>query len=119
MARVLNALAELPYGVATELDPQKIFDKPITIVGDDPRVDVLTVAWNVSYERAARSKRVRRIAGVRVPYLGLRDLLRSKRTGRAADLADIETLGGARSSRGSVRGRRVSRAARSRTSKSR
>ena len=92
--RVLKALAELPYGVAGELDPLKVAGKPITIVGDDPRVDILTVAWDVTFERANRNKIVRRIAGVRVPYLGLRDLLRSKRTGRASDLADIEALGG-------------------------
>ena len=94
--RVLRALAKLPYGVARELDPEEVFDKPITIVGDDPRVDILTVAWTVTFERADRSKVVRRIGGVRVPYLGLRDLLRSKRTGRASDLADIQALGGGR-----------------------
>ena len=74
--RVLKALAELPFAVARGLDPEEVFDKPITIVGDDPRVDILTVAWTVTFERADRSKGVRRIAGVRVPYLGLRDLLR-------------------------------------------
>jgi len=97
--RVLKALGELPYGVAKELDPDEVFDKPITIVGDDPRVDILTVAWDVTFDRADRSKLVRRIAGVRVPFLGLRDLLRSKRTGRAADLADIQALRGARSTK--------------------
>jgi len=97
--RVLKALAELPYGVARELDPDEIFDKPITIVGDDPRVDILTVAWSVTFDRAERFKIVRRIAGVRVPYLGLRDLVRSKQTGRAGDLADIEALRGGRSPR--------------------
>jgi hypothetical protein len=45
MARVLAALPELPYGVARELDASAIVRKPITIVGDDPRVDILTVAW--------------------------------------------------------------------------
>lgn len=97
--RVLKALTELPYGVASELDPDEVFSKPITIVGDDPRVDILTVAWDVTFERASRGKVVRRIAGVRVPYLGLRDLLRSKRTGRASDLADIEALSGRRPAR--------------------
>ncbi|MEK7329810.1 MAG: hypothetical protein AAB113_03315 [Candidatus Eisenbacteria bacterium] len=108
-ARVLKALAELPYGVASELDPQEVFDKPITIVGDDPRVDILTVAWNVTYDRADRSKVVRRIAGVRVPYLGLQDLLRSKRTGRPGDLADIEALGGGRPAKKKVKRRGGSR----------
>jgi len=90
--RLLKALAELPFAVSQELNADEVFDKPVTIVGDDPRGDVLTVAWNVTFDRANRSKVVRRIAGVRVPYLGLRDLLRSKRTGRAQDLADIEAL---------------------------
>lgn len=90
--RLLAALSELPYGIASELDADEISRKPITIVGDDPRVDILTIAWNVTFERANPGKVVRRIAGVRVPYLALRDLLRSKRTGRAADLADIEAL---------------------------
>src|SRR5262245_52635301 len=53
-ARVLRALAELPYGVAGELDPDEVVSKPITIVGDDPRVDILTVAWTVTYARADR-----------------------------------------------------------------
>jgi hypothetical protein len=96
--RVLKALAELPYGVARELDPEEVFDKPITIVGDDPRVDILTVAWDVTFDRANRSRVVRRIAGVRVPYLGLQDLMRSKRTGRPGDLADIQALRGIRRS---------------------
>jgi hypothetical protein len=94
--RILRALAELPYGVAGELDAEEISDKPITIVGDDPRVDILTVAWKVTFDHADRSKLVRRIAGVRVPYMGLEDLIRSKRTGRASDLADIEALIGNR-----------------------
>jgi len=94
--RLLEALAELPYGIARELDPDEVFARPITIVGDDPRVDILTVAWDVTFGRAQRGKVVRRIAGVRIPYLGLRDLLRSKRTGRARDLADIEALKGTR-----------------------
>ena len=91
-ARLLKALGELPFGVAKELDAEEIFEKPVTIVGDDPRVDILTVAWKLTFDRADRSKVVRRIAGVRVPYLGLRDLLVSKRTGRLSDLADIEAL---------------------------
>jgi aminoglycoside-2''-adenylyltransferase len=97
--RLLRALSELPYGIARELDVEEIVGKPITIVGDDPRVDILTAAWDVTFERANRSKVVRRIAGIRVPYLGLDDLRRSKRTGRARDRADLEALRGMRRAR--------------------
>lgn len=92
MARLLRALSALPWGIARELDPQKIASKPITIIGDDPRVDVLTVAWTVTFERAWPNRKVRRIEGVRVPYLALGDLRASKRTGRPSDDADLDAL---------------------------
>ena len=93
MARLLEALAELPYRIAAELDAHEIARKPITIIGDDPRVDVLTVAWRVTFEKAYPRRIVRRIGGVRVPYLSLQDLVQSKQTGRAQDVADLERLG--------------------------
>jgi len=92
MARVLAALSELPYGIARELDAEEIARNPITIVGDDPRVDVLTVAWTVTFDRAWKKRLVRRILGTRVPYLGRDDLIASKQTGRARDQADLEQL---------------------------
>ena len=97
--RLLGALTELPFGVAGELDPETVATRPITIVGDDPRVDILTVAWSVTFEKAWPRRIVRRIQGVRVPYLSLDDLIASKRTGRAADLADLEVLAHLRSRR--------------------
>ncbi len=39
MVRVLGALSELPHGIARELDAAEVAGNPITIVGDDPRVD--------------------------------------------------------------------------------
>lgn len=95
--RLLEALAELPYGIARDLDVDEVLGKPVTIVGDDPRVDILTTAWSVTFDRATRSKVSRTIGGVRVHYLGLDDLIRSKRTGRPGDAADIEVLKGMRS----------------------
>ena len=94
MARLVAALGELPYGIAKELDPAEMVKKPFTIIGDDPRVDVLTVAASVTFAAAYPRRIVRRIQNVRVPYLSLADLVRSKRTGRAQDVADIERLGG-------------------------
>lgn len=54
MARVVTALSQLPFGVARELDANDLLRKPITIIGDDPRVDVLTVAWTITFARAGR-----------------------------------------------------------------
>jgi hypothetical protein len=92
MERLVHALSELPYRVARELDPDVLVDKLITIVGDDPRVDVLTIAWTVTFEQAYPNRIIRRIQGTRVPYLALADLVASKQTGRPSDLADIEVL---------------------------
>jgi hypothetical protein len=92
-ARLLDALGNLPYGIAKEIDPQTVASRPITIVGDDPRVDLLTAAASVTFEQAYPRRLVRRIAGVRVPYLGREDFIRSKQTGRAQDAADLEALG--------------------------
>jgi len=92
MARLLRALGELPYGLARELDADELAGNPVTIVGDDPRVDVLTVAWTVTFDAAYPRRIVRRVEGIRLPYLALTDLIASKQTGRATDLADIEIL---------------------------
>jgi hypothetical protein len=99
MARLLGALSGLPWGIAAELDPADVATKPVTIIGDDPRVDVLTVAWTVTFDKAWPNRVVRRIAGVRVPFLSMADLKKSKQTGRAADLADLEVLEGLRTAR--------------------
>ena len=64
----------------------------MTIVGDDPRVDVLTVAWTVRFEDAWPNRVVRTIEGVRVPFLSIADLRRSKQTGRPSDVADLDAL---------------------------
>lgn len=90
--RILSALGELPLGIGRELDASQVIARPFTIIGDMPRVDLLTVACTVTFNQAWPNRVVRRIDGVRVPYLALADLIRSKRTGRASDLADIEVL---------------------------
>ena len=90
--RILSALGELPLGIGRELDASQVATRPFTIIGDMPRVDLLTIACAVTFDQAWPNRVVRRIHGVRVPYLGLADLIRSKRTGRASDRADIEVL---------------------------
>lgn len=99
MRRLVRALSALPYRMAKELDPEEIARKLLVVIGDDPRVDVMTVAWDVPYEQAEKTKEVRRIRGVRVPYLSLNDLIRSKQTGRPQDLADVAILKGTARSR--------------------
>jgi hypothetical protein len=90
--RLLQALSNLLWGIAKEIKPEEILSKPITVIGDQPKVDVHTVAWNVKYREAVRTKKVRTIEGVRIPFASIDYLIRMKNTGRLQDKADIEKL---------------------------
>ena len=91
-ARALKALEGLRFGISRELDPAVVAANPITIVGDDPRVDLLTLAWSVRYPDAAPRAQWVEIDGVRVPFADLDTLIRTKQTGRFQDKADLESL---------------------------
>jgi hypothetical protein len=90
--RVLRSLETVGYGFAREWDPQEILQRPITVIGDDPAVDVFTVAWNVKYEDAVKRSSTVQVEAVTIPVIGLDDLIETKRTGRLQDAADIEVL---------------------------
>lgn len=91
-ARVLDALSKLGYDFAREWAPEEILRRPITVIGDDPQVDVFTLAWNVKYDAAAKRSSAVEVDGVTIPLIGLDDLIATKRTGRLQDAADIEVL---------------------------
>lgn len=91
-ARVLEALGEIGYGFAREWRASEIVARPVTIIGDDPQVDIFTVAWSVKYVDAAPRSSVVEVEGVPVPLISIDDLIATKRTGRPLDAADIEAL---------------------------
>ncbi len=98
--RILEALATIGWGFAREWRAEEILARPITVIGDDPQVDIFTVAWSVKYEGAlARSSTVT-VEGVDIPLIGIDDLIETKRTGRPLDTADIEALDEIRRLRG-------------------
>ncbi len=80
------------YGFAREWTAAEILKRPITVIGDDPRIDVFTVAWKIKYEQAAPNASAVDVDGIRIPLIGLDDLIETKRTGRLQDAADIEVL---------------------------
>ncbi len=92
MRQLLAALEALPMGLTRELNAKEENEKAITIIGDDPRVDVLKAAGDLAYGDAIRSKRTATIDGVEIPYVGLRELIRSKRTDRDQDQVDAREL---------------------------
>ena len=91
-ARALKALEGLTFGIARELNPADVVANPITIIGDDPRVDLLTLAWSVRYADAAPKAERVEIDGVDIPFADLDTLIRTKQTGRFQDKADLESL---------------------------
>jgi predicted nucleotidyltransferase len=90
--RVLNALGELGFGLAREWLAEDIIEKPVTVVGDLPRVDILTVAWTVHFPEAIEQATFIELEGVSIPAASIDHLIASKRTGRLQDAADIELL---------------------------
>lgn len=90
--RMLAALSRLGLGFAGELSPQEIVQRPVTMIGDLPSVDILTRAWNVRFADAKPRSVVMTLEGVEIPVASIEDLIGSKRTGRLQDAADIEVL---------------------------
>lgn len=91
-ARVLRALGQLGWGLAREWHAREVASHFVTIIGDDPRVDIFTVAWSVRYPEARAAARVFQLEGVQIPAASIEHLIASKRTGRLQDAADIEVL---------------------------
>lgn len=90
--KILRGLQELPLGIARELDAKQVANKPFTIIGDIPRVDLLTVAGKVKYPQALKNARTIRIQRVAIPLPDMETLLKTKNTGRLQDKADAERL---------------------------
>ena len=90
--RVLEGLEGVGYGFARKWSAEEVVRKPITIVGDDPRVDLFTVAWSVKYDEAIVRSTTVEAEGVTIPLVGLEDLIATKRTGRPQDTIDLKAL---------------------------
>lgn len=90
--KLLRALEGLAWGMSRELFAEDVIQKPFTIIGDMPRVDLLTAAGRLTFDRAYKNRIVRKIAGMNVCYANLDDLIESKKTGRDRDDLDIREL---------------------------
>jgi hypothetical protein len=91
-ARVLKALSSLGFGFASEHLAEDVASRPVTMIGDNPNVDILTRAWNVVWKDAHPRATTFTVEGVAIPAASIEDLIASKRTGRLQDAADIEVL---------------------------
>lgn len=91
--RILEALKDSQFwGMAGELDSEKIANKPFTIIGDQPRVDLLTVAGKIKFEEAIKTAHRAKIKNVIVVYADIDTLIKTKKTSRPSDAVDILQL---------------------------
>lgn len=90
--RVLRALASLGLGLASEHLAEDVASRAVTMIGDTPNVDILTRAWNLTFDEARPRATTFDVEGVPIPAAAIADLIESKRTGRLQDAADIEVL---------------------------
>ena len=90
--RVLDALAQLGFGIASEHSPRDIISRVVTMIGDIPNVDILTRAWNLKWTDAVGNATEFEVEGVPIPTASIEDLIASKQTGRLQDAADVEVL---------------------------
>lgn len=91
-ARVILGLSGLEDGAAKELTPNDLVENVVVKIADEVEVDVSTSAWKVTYADAVENANTIEIDGVRIPYLSLPDLIRSKETYRDQDKADVARL---------------------------
>ena len=103
-ARVLSALAQLGFCIASDHSARDVISRVVTMIGDIPNVDILTRAWNVCWSDASPRATWFEVEGVRIPAASIEDLIASKQTGRLQDAADVEVLEEMRRLRTDVRG---------------
>ena len=93
--RVIQALTL--FGAPLDQVSEADFARPGLVfqVGLPPRrIDILTELTGLSYSDAWADRATHRVADLDVGFLGRRSLIVNKRaTGRAQDLADLESLG--------------------------
>lgn len=90
--KLIDALSQLHDHAAAELTVDDLRDNTIVKVADEVEVDISKQAWQVSYADAHSRAETATIDGITIPYLGLKDLIRSKETYREKDKADLQFL---------------------------
>ena len=90
--RVLDGLEAMGFILVRDLDAADVARRPVTMIGDLYRVDLMTIAWAIRYPEASREAHTFTVDSVAVPTASIRHLIASKRTGRPQDAADIEVL---------------------------
>jgi len=92
-AKLLRVLKKLRFGTAHLTNPEKMMQSKVTIFDDYIRVDILSEAPGLDFEKCWKDRAVFNVDGVRINFVSLEDLIHLKRaTGRQQDLEDAESL---------------------------
>jgi predicted nucleotidyltransferase len=74
--KILDVLSKTQtWGMARDLVPEDIAQKPFTIIGDQPRVDLLTVAGKLVFEKIEGRLILVKVGGMLIPCVNLEDLI--------------------------------------------
>ncbi len=92
LERTVMALMEIFPDLPEKITTHDISDNIVLKIADDIEVDVSISAWSVSYDEALPGKENTVIDGVDIPYLGIKELIRSKSTSREIDIWDVRIL---------------------------
>ncbi len=90
--KLRKALKNLTWGIIEEISTEEILSKPFTIVGDQPRVDIITQAGKIDYDNIKNKVLTINVEGIKIPYIDIDTLIKMKNTGRLSDKEDIEKL---------------------------
>jgi hypothetical protein len=90
--KVREALAGLEDGAARELTVEDFKNYLVLTINDEVQVDVSRQAWKVNYFEALTNVESRTLEGVRIPFMGIKELIESKSTYRAQDQVDCAQL---------------------------
>jgi hypothetical protein len=93
-SRLMKALAK--FGAPLDKISESDFSSKGVVfqIGNSPRrIDIMTSASGVDFEKAHGNKQIVILEGLEVPVISLQDLIVNKRaSGRTQDLADVEKL---------------------------
>lgn len=90
--RVLRGLRRAGCRFAREWLATEVANRQVTVLGQTPQVDILTVAAGVHFRHAVLAAHRFVIEGVTIPTASIEDLITIRQTGRRADAEQILLL---------------------------
>ena len=92
--KIVAALNEFGFSSLNILEEDFLKEENIVQLGVPPnRVDIMTTVDGLKFEAAYKRKNIVDWDGIRIPFIGLKDLITNKKaSSRLQDLADAENL---------------------------